>query len=89
MIQGSTLKAFALASMFVFAALSAPVHAADGDVMEEYRVFMIKMADKDGRVAKRDFLDYMGKKFDSMDKKQTGTLTPDEIMRIFGRDATP
>ena len=60
--------------------------------MHEYRVFMIKMADKEGRVAKKDFLEYMGKKFDEMDKKDnkhTGTLTPDEIMRIFGRDATP
>ena len=89
MIAGSTLKALALASMFAFTGMSVPAIAADGDAMHEYRAFMTKMADKEGRVAKKDFLEYMGKKFDDMDKKRVGTLTPDEIMRIFGRDATP
>jgi hypothetical protein len=54
--------------------------------MSEPRVFMLKMAGHDRRVAKKDFLDLMARKFDEMDKTRAGRLTPAEIMRIFGRD---
>jgi len=82
----TTARALALSSMIAVGALALPAHSADGDLMSEYRVFMLKMAGKDGRVAKKDFLDFMAKKFDEMDKARAGSLTPAEIMRIFGRD---
>ena len=82
-------RSVALAALLALGAFAAPVHAADGDYMQEYRAFMTKMANQEGRVTKKDFLAFMERKFDEMDKQRSGTLTPDELVRIFGRIGTP
>jgi hypothetical protein len=57
--------------------------AADGDGWAELRINLQQMADKEGMVTKKEFLDMMAKKFDAMDKEHHGMLSPDDIMRIF------
>ncbi len=78
-----TTKAFALASMFGFAALTTPVFAADGDAMQSFPRDFAAMANKDGMVSKKDFLAMMEKKFDTMDKANKGMLSTTDVMRIF------
>jgi hypothetical protein len=43
-----------------------------------------KMANKEGMVSKKDFMDMMGKKFDEMDKDKKSMLSKDDVVRIFG-----
>ncbi|MDQ2962345.1 MAG: hypothetical protein M3R31_04170 [Pseudomonadota bacterium] len=66
------------------AALSSPVLAADGDAMAT-RAEIMKMANKDGMISKKDFMAMMEKKFDEMDKSKKGMLSTDDVMRIYGR----
>lgn len=77
-------RALSFGAMLGIAALSAPAFAADGDMMAT-RAEMMKMADKDGMIIKKDFLMMMEKKFDEMDKGKKGMLSIDDVMRIYGR----
>ena len=76
--------ALSLGAMLATAALSAPTFAADGDMMAA-RADMMKMANKDGMIMKKDFMMMMERKFDEMDKVKKGMLSVDEVMRIYGR----
>ena len=72
------------------AALTTPLaptlaFAADGDSYMTWTAEVKKMADKDGMVSRQSFLEMMGKKFDAMDTGKKGMLSPDDVMRIFGR----
>jgi hypothetical protein len=77
-------RALSFGAMLGIAALSAPAFAADGDMMAT-RAEMMKMANKDGMITKKDFLMMMEKKFDEMDKGKKGMLSIDDVMRIYGR----
>jgi hypothetical protein len=74
-------------ALLSFAALlcagTLPAFAADGDGMQSFARETQQMANKDGMVAKRDFMKMMEKKFDAMDKAHKGMLSPTDIMRIF------
>ena len=72
-----TATALSFGAMLATAALSAPTFGADGDMMAA-RADMMKMANKDGMIM-------MEKKFDEMDKGKKGMLSVDEVMRIYGR----
>jgi hypothetical protein len=76
-------KTLALGTMLSFAALSAPVFAADGDAMQSFMKEVSTMANKDGMVSKKDFMAMMEKKFDAMDKGKKGMLSTADIMKIF------
>ena len=77
-------RALSFGAMVGIAALSAPAFAADGDMMAT-RAEMMKMANKDGMITKKDFMMMMEKKFDQMDKGKKGMLSVDDVMRIYGR----
>jgi hypothetical protein len=77
-------RALSFGAMLGIAALSAPTFAADGDMMAT-RAEMMKMANKDGMITKKDFMMMMEKKFDEMDKGKKGMLSVDDVMRIYGR----
>jgi hypothetical protein len=77
-------RALSFGAMLGIAALSAPAFAADGDMMAT-RAEMMKMANKDGMITKKDFMMMMEKKFDEMDKGKKGMLSVDDVMRIYGR----
>ena len=76
--------ALSFGAMLGIAALSAPAFAADGDMMAT-RAEMMKTANKDGMITKKDFMMMMEKKFDEMDKGKKGMLSVDDVMRIYGR----
>ena len=77
-------RTLAFGALLCIAALSAPVFAADGDAMAT-RAEIMKMANKDGMISKKDFMAMMEKKFDEMDKSKKGMLSTDDVMRIYGR----
>ena len=77
-------RAMTFSALLGIAALSAPVFAADGDAMAT-RAEIMKMANKDGMISKKDFMTMMEKKFDEMDKSRKGMLPVDDVMRIYGR----
>ena len=78
------LKKTAMLVTLGMAALSAPLaFAADGDGMQSFRKEMTTMADKDGMVAKKDFMAMMEKKWNAMDKAGKGMLSVADVMRIF------
>jgi hypothetical protein len=77
-------RTLSFGAMLGIAALSAPAFAADGDMMAT-RAEMMKMANKDGMITKKDFMRMMEKKFDEMDKGKKGMLSVDDVMRIYGR----
>ena len=78
------LRKAALLVTLGMATLSAPLaFAADGDAMQSFRREMQTMADKDGMVAKKDFMAMMEKKWDAMDKGRKGMLSMNDVMRIF------
>jgi hypothetical protein len=77
-------KALSFGAMLGIAALSAPVFAADGDMMAS-RAEWVKVANKDGMITKKTFMKMMEKKFDEVEKGRKGMLSVDDIMRICGR----
>jgi hypothetical protein len=77
-------RTLAVGALLGIAALSSPVFAADGDAMAN-RAEIMKMANKDGMISKKDFMAMMEKKFDEMDKSKKGMLPIDDVMRIYGR----
>jgi hypothetical protein len=77
-------RTLAVGALVDIAALSSPVFAADGDAMAT-RAEIMKMANKDGMISKKDFMAMMEKKFDEMDKSKKGMLSTDDVMRIYGR----
>jgi hypothetical protein len=77
-------RTLAFGALLCIAALSSPVFAADGDAMAT-RAEIMKMANKDGMISKKDFMAMMEKKFDEMDKSKKGMLSTDDVMRIYGR----
>jgi hypothetical protein len=77
-------RTLAFGALLGIAALSSPVLAADGDAMAT-RAEIMKMANKDGMISKKDFMAMMEKKFDEMDKAKKGMLSADDVMRIYGR----
>ena len=77
-------RAMTFSALLGIAALSLPVFAADGDAMAT-RAEIMKMANKDGMISKKDFMTMMEKKFDEMDKSRKGMLPVDDVMRIYGR----
>jgi hypothetical protein len=77
-------RTLAVGALLGIAALSSPVFAADGDAMAN-RAEIMKMANKDGMISKKDFMAMMEKKFDEMDKSKKGMLSTDDVMRIYGR----
>jgi hypothetical protein len=77
-------RAMTFSALLGIAALSSPVFAADGDAMAT-RAEIMKMANKDGMISKKDFMAMMEKKFDEMDKSKKGMLPIDDVMRIYGR----
>lgn len=79
-----TATALSFGAMLAIAALSAAAFAADGDMMAS-RAEMMKMANKDGMIMKKDFMMMMEKKFDEMDKGKKGMLSVDDVMKIYGR----
>lgn len=79
-----TAKALSFSAMLGIAALSAPVFAADGDMMAS-RAELMKMSNKDGMITKKDFMMMMEKKFDEVDMGKKRMLSVDEVMRIYGR----
>ena len=78
-----TAKSISLAALLGWAVLSAPVFA-DDQGPRWWEPMITKMANKDGMVSKKDFMEMMGKKFDEMDKGKRGMLSKDDIMRLFG-----
>jgi hypothetical protein len=79
-----TANVLSLAVMLGVATLSSPAVAADGDAMAS-RPEIMKMANKEGMISKKDFMMMMEKKFDEMDKAKKGMLSVDDVMRIYGR----
>jgi len=77
-------RAMTFSALLGIAALSLPVFAADGDAMAT-RAEIMKMANKDGMISKKDFMTMMEKKFDEMDKARKGMLPVDDVMKIYGR----
>src|SRR5437588_4516663 len=77
-------RAMTFSALLGIAALSSPVFAADGDAMAT-RAEIMKMANKDGLISKKDFMTMMEKKFDEMDKARKGMLPVDDVMKIYGR----
>ena len=77
-------RAMTFSALLGIAALSSPVLAADGDAMAT-RAEIMKMANKDGMISKKDFMTMMEKKFDEMDKARKGMLPVDDVMKIYGR----
>ena len=77
-------RAMTFSALLGIAALSSPAFAADGDAMAT-RAEIMKMANKDGMISKKDFMAMMEKKFDEMDKSKKGMLPIDDVMRIYGR----
>ena len=77
-------RAMTFSALLGIAALSSPVFAADGEAMAT-RAEIMKMANKDGMISKKDFMTMMEKKFDEMDKSRKGMLPVDDVMRIYGR----
>ena len=77
-------RAMTFSALLGIAALSSPVFAADGDAMAT-RTEIMKMANKDGMISKKDFMTMMEKKFDEMDKARKGMLPVDDVMKIYGR----
>ena len=78
-----TTKFLAMGTLLTLSALAAPVFA-DDQGPRWWEPAMTKMANKDGMVTKKDFMEVMSKKFDDMDKNKKGMLSKDDIMRIFG-----
>ena len=77
-------RAMTFSALLGIAALSSPVLAADGDAMAT-RAEIMKMANKDGMISKKDFMTMMEEKFDEMDKARKGMLPVDDVMKIYGR----
>ena len=77
-------RTLAVGALLGIAALSSPIFAADGDAMAN-RAEIMKMANKDGMISKKNFMAMMEKKFDEMDKSKKGMLSTDDVMRIYGR----
>lgn len=46
---------------------------------------MMKLANKDGMITKKDSMTMMEKKFDEMDNGKKGMPSVDDVMRIYGR----
>jgi len=76
-------RSLSLGAMLGIAVLSAPAFA-DDQGPRWWEPMVSKMANKEGMVSKKDFMDMMGKKFDEMDKDKKGMLSKDDVMRIFG-----
>jgi hypothetical protein len=80
----------AMAAMMLAATMGMGANAAMADGDGRYGLDATevrRMADKDGMVAKKDFLALMEKKFDAMDKDRKGMLSTTDLMKIF-RDNT-
>lgn len=79
------LTKLAAALALAMAAGSAQVAFAGGPDERPLWEMLIKSAmNRQGMVAKADFMKFMEKRFDAMDKKGTGMLTPEQIRVLVG-----
>lgn len=78
-----TVTTLSLGALMGLAVLSTPA-LADDQGPRWWEPMITKMANKDGMVTKKAFMEMMDKKFDDMDKGKKGMLSKDDVMRIFG-----
>lgn len=78
------LKMIAAAAALAF---SSAAFAQGGDIDKELqpraRAMWMKMADKDGMVSKKKFMDMVAEKWDMMDKGKKGMIKADDAARIM------
>jgi hypothetical protein len=77
------MKALSFAAMLGIAALSAQVALADDTGLSPLSSDLRKMANKDGMISKKDFMEMMEKRFDAMDKAKKGMIHHTEATKIF------
>ncbi|HEX4524210.1 MAG TPA: hypothetical protein VH704_11880 [Casimicrobiaceae bacterium] len=78
-----SMKALSFAAMLGIAALSAQVALADDTGLSPLSSDLRKMANKDGMISKKDFMEMMEKRFDAMDKAKKGMIHHTEATKIF------
>jgi hypothetical protein len=80
----TTAGAIALA---IAAVTGSAVFAADSDSTMKGLVAMVdKVVDSNGMVAKKDFMPVLDKRWNQLDKTQTGMISRADLMRIFRDD---
>jgi hypothetical protein len=82
-----TTQALTFGAMLGIAALSMPALADHIDA--NFQTAVKQMANKDGMVSKKDFMEMAAKRFDMMDKGKKGMISETDVMHIFGRSDKP
>jgi hypothetical protein len=78
-----TRQALTFGAMLGIAALPMPALADHIDA--NFQTAVKQMANKDGMVSKKDFMEMAAKRFDMMDKGKKGMISETDVMHIFGR----